>query len=63
MTAISAVPNGLTRKAKPWGAGALLHRDGELLAVVDQLANEVEDATKAAGRAPWLGWGVGGRRT
>ena len=64
MTAISAVPNGSTRKAKLGGAGVLLDRGGELLAVVDQLANEVEDTAEAAGhvgagpgRIGLRGWG------
>ncbi len=44
-------------EGEAWGAGALLDRGGELLAVVDQLANEVEDAAEAAGHV-----GAGPRR-
>ena len=51
-------------EGEAWGAGALLHRGGELFAIVDQLANEVEDAAEAAGhvgagpgRIGLRGWG------
>jgi hypothetical protein len=40
-----------------WDGSALLNRVGELPAVVDQFADEAEDATDAAGH----GWGGLGR--
>ena len=38
---------------------ALLHRAGELLAVVDQLANEAKDAAEAAGLVRAAPMGIG----
>ena len=36
-------------EGEAWGGGALLDRGRELLAVVDQFADEAEDAVEAAG--------------
>jgi hypothetical protein len=48
-------------EGEAWGAGPLLDRDGELLAVIDQLADQVEDAAEAAGHVRagprWIGLG------
>ena len=41
---------GSGEEGEAWGASALLHRGGELLAVVDQFAHEAEDAAEAGGR-------------
>ena len=41
---------GTDEPGKARGAGALLDRDGELLAVVDQFAHEAENAAEAGGR-------------
>ena len=43
------MPKGLANRAKPGVAGALLDRAGEFLAVVDQFADEAEDAAEAVG--------------
>ena len=57
---------GSGEQGEAWGGGALLHRAGELLAVVDQFADEAEDAAEAAGhgragprRIGVRGWGGG----
>ncbi|MFZ0020894.1 MAG: hypothetical protein WAL10_26560 [Acetobacteraceae bacterium] len=52
---------GFGEEGEAWGGGALLDRAGELLAVVDQFADDTEDAAEAAGcvrrpevdRGPW----------
>ncbi len=55
-----------------WGGGALLNRAGELPAVVDQFADEAEDAADGAGdvrvgpsahRELWSGRRLGPRQT
>ena len=57
---------GSGEEREAWGGGALLNRAGELLAVVDQFADEAEDAAEAAGygcggpgRIGVCGWGGG----
>ena len=40
---------GFGEEGEAWGGGALLDRGGELLAVVDQFADDAEDAAEAAG--------------
>jgi hypothetical protein len=37
-------------QGEAWGGGALLDRDGELPAVVDQFTDEADDAAEATGR-------------
>ena len=55
---------GAGEEGEAWGRGALLNRAGELLAVVDQFADEAEDAAEG-GRHGGVGpgqIGVSGRR-
>ena len=48
---------GSGEEGEAWGGSALVNRAGELPAVVDQFADEAEDAAEAAGH----GWGGPGR--
>jgi hypothetical protein len=59
ITVRSVVPNGWQGRRSRKG-GALLHRGGELLAVVDQFANEVDDAAGRLGMSVPAGIGLCG---
>ena len=57
---------GSGEEGEAWGGGALLDRGGEVLAVVDQLADQAEDAAEGGGHGRggpgWIGvrgWGGG----